>query len=135
MHAARSVAHLSDKRFLTMFSSSHAARSHPRRGYGHGATTAAWIFWLREQTFIPYSPIPMAHHRKEDTSPATKADIAHVLDKLGALATAFDEHRKSFAEHDKVMQAQIKTVLDLMDGRFDEMDEKFSELFTKLDDA
>lgn len=77
----------------------------------------------------------MAHHRKEDTSPATKADIAHVLDKLGALATAFDEHRKSFAEHDKVMQAQIKTVLDLMDGRFDEMDEKFSELFTKLDDA
>lgn len=91
----------------------------------------------------------MSKTPKENTAPATKADITLVLEKLSALADDvngsqksieklerdFGEFKKAFAEHEKVMQAQFKHVFDHIDRSNEEMYKHFDEKFAKLDDA
>jgi hypothetical protein len=84
----------------------------------------------------------MSKTPKEDTTPATKADIALVLEKLGALADDVSGSKKTieklereFAEHDKIMQAQFKLVFDHIERSSEEMREHFDKKLEKLDDA
>ena len=87
----------------------------------------------------------MSKTPKEDTAPATKADITLILEKLGMLADdvsaskrsieslertfgehqkdfatlqkAFASHQEAFAEHDKIMHAQFETILKHIDAK------------------
>lgn len=84
----------------------------------------------------------MSNIRKEDTSPATKADIALVLEKLGALAGDVSSSKRSietlerkFAEHEKVMHAQFERILKHIDEKVEEVREDFAKEFKTHDDA
>ena len=81
-------------------------------------------FWLRLQPFILYSSLPMSNTRKEDTSAATKADIA---DLRQIIVKRFDEIDKRFNDVDKHFE-RIENQLSVHDRQFEVVLEMLSSL-------
>jgi len=71
-------------------------------------------FLLHLQLIILYYFLPMSTNRKEDTSPATKADIAAIIESMD----------RRFA----TMEAQLDNRFEAVDRRFDTVDQQFQRM-------